>query len=115
MCASSSGCSPGDWIPDRNARVDAPPAVGYSCSPFTLESSMWITRAEHRCQPTQTIGLIVAAVVLTVGQNISATTYISVEPIPNQDVVGAADLARLRSIGYSRLERWSELLLSQCL
>ncbi len=31
------------------------------------------------------------------------------------DVVGEDNLTLIRSIGYSRLERWSELLLSQCL
>jgi hypothetical protein len=39
----------------------------------------------------------------------------SVEPIPNQHVIGADNLALLRSIGYSNLERWSERLLSECL
>jgi hypothetical protein len=37
-----------------------------------------------------------------------------VEPIPNRDVVGEADLMLIRSIGYERLARWSELLLSEC-
>jgi hypothetical protein len=45
----------------------------------------------------------------------SATTYISVEPVPNKDVVGEANLAAIRSIGFSNLERWSERLLNQCL
>lgn len=58
---------------------------------------------------------LVAAVLLTVVQTVSATTYMSVEPIPNRDVVGASNLALLRSIGYSNLARWSERLLSQCL
>jgi hypothetical protein len=39
----------------------------------------------------------------------------SVEPIPHRDVIGEENLARLRGIGYDRLARWSELLLSQCL
>jgi hypothetical protein len=39
----------------------------------------------------------------------------SVEPIPNRDVIGAENLARLRSIGYGNLERWSQRLLSECL
>jgi len=37
-----------------------------------------------------------------------------VEPIPNRDVVGEANLALIRSIGYSHLERWSQLLLTEC-
>ena len=44
----------------------------------------------------------------------SATTYMSVEPVPNKDVVGENDLATIRSIGYTNLERWSGLLLRQC-
>jgi hypothetical protein len=39
----------------------------------------------------------------------------SVEPIPNRDVIGEENLARLRSIGYDNLERWSQRLLSECL
>jgi hypothetical protein len=41
----------------------------------------------------------------------SATTYMSVEPVPNRDVVGADNLAAIRSIGYANLERWSQRLL----
>jgi hypothetical protein len=67
------------------------------------------------CRTKRPVGLIVAAVLLTAVHAVSATTYISVEPIPNRDVVGEDDLTRLRSIGYSHLERWSQLLLSQCL
>jgi hypothetical protein len=68
---------------------------------------------EHRRQTRRTVAQIFA-VVLTVVQTLSATTYISVEPIPNRDIVGDSDLTRLRSIGYSRLARWSERLLSEC-
>jgi hypothetical protein len=39
----------------------------------------------------------------------------SVEPVPNRDVVGENNLALLRSIGYDRLERWSQRFLSECL
>ena len=46
---------------------------------------------------------------------VSPTTYMSVEPIPHRDVIGEDNLALLRSIGYERLARWSELLFSQCL
>jgi len=70
-------------------------------------------RIEHRRQTRRTVAQIFA-VVLTVVQTLSATTYISVEPIPNRDIVGDSHLTRLRSIGYSRLARWSERLLSEC-
>jgi hypothetical protein len=45
-----------------------------------------------------------------VAQPALATTYISAEPIPTPDVVGAASLAKLESIGYTNLERWSRRL-----
>ncbi|HZM92999.1 MAG TPA: hypothetical protein VFB92_06245 [Vicinamibacterales bacterium] len=44
----------------------------------------------------------------------SATTYLSVEPVPNKDIVGTDNLAAIRSIGYANLERWSRLLLDEC-
>ena len=76
---------------------------------------MSTSREEHVCRTKQTVGLVVAAVLLAAAQTITATTFMSVEPVPNRDVVGEENLTRIRSIGYSRLERWSELLLSQCL
>lgn len=45
---------------------------------------------------------------------VTATTYISAEPIPNQGVVGAATLATIESAGYLNLERWSNRLLNDC-
>jgi hypothetical protein len=72
------------------------------------------SRAEHRRRPRHA-GQIVVAILLTVVQTLSATTYMSVEPVPNRDVVGEANLALIRSIGYARLERWSQRLLSECL
>ena len=75
---------------------------------------MWTSHEARRCR-THTARLVVAAVLLTAVHIVSATTYMSVEPIPHRDVLGEDDLARLRSIGYDRLARWSELLLSQCL
>ena len=68
---------------------------------------------DHRRRTGRTVGQIAVAVVLFV-QTLSATTYMSVEPVPNRDVVGDANLALIRSIGYSRLERWSQRLLSEC-
>jgi len=46
--------------------------------------------------------------------SVAATTYISAEPIPNQDVVGALTLATIESAGYLNLERWSNRLLNDC-
>ena len=73
------------------------------------------SRAEHRRRPRHTAGQIVVAILLTAVQTLSATTYMSVEPVPNGAVVGEANLALIRSIGYPRLERWSQRLLSECL
>jgi hypothetical protein len=44
----------------------------------------------------------------------SATTFLSVESVPNRDVIGEDDLAAIRSIGYANLERWSQRLLTEC-
>lgn len=71
-------------------------------------------RLEHRRRTRHTLGQIAVAVLLFV-QTLSATTYMSVEPVPNRNVVGDTNLALIRSIGYSRLERWSQRLLSECL
>ena len=60
------------------------------------------------------VGGLVAVLSMAV-QSVSATTYMSVEPVPNRDIVGQADLTLLRSIGYDNLEHWSNLLLSRCL
>jgi hypothetical protein len=43
-----------------------------------------------------------------------ATTYISAEPIPTGDVVGAANLAKIQSVGFGKLERWGRRLVGQC-
>ena len=59
-------------------------------------------------------GGIVFCLLLAWVHSVSAITYLSVEPVPNRDVVGEADLAAIRSIGYANLERWSQLLLGQC-
>ena len=59
-------------------------------------------------------GWVFVSALLLAAHTVSATTYISAEPVPNQDVVGAENLAKIRSIGYSRLERWSHRLLTEC-
>jgi hypothetical protein len=38
----------------------------------------------------------------------------SIETVPNRDVVGEDDLVRIRGIGYAHLERWSQRLLGEC-
>ena len=53
-------------------------------------------------------------VFLLLAQTTSATTYMSIEPVPSVDIVGADELAAIRGIGYSNLERWSQLLLDDC-
>ncbi len=75
---------------------------------------MQLSRVAGRCTTNRTVGLVVAVALFLAGHTVSATTYMSVEPIPNRDVIGEENLARLRSIGYGNLERWSQRLLSQC-
>jgi hypothetical protein len=77
--------------------------------------AMPTSRLEHRGRTKRTFGLVVAAVLAATVHAVSATTYMSVEPVPNRDVVGEGNLALIRGIGYDNLARWSELLLSQCL
>ena len=58
------------------------------------------------------IGVFLAA---TLGaHSLAATTFMSVEPIPNRDVVGQEALATIRSAGYPNLELWSQRLLDDC-
>ena len=66
------------------------------------------TRSKLACLVA--IVLIVAAL----AQPVAATTYISAEPIPTQDVVGQNALDLIESIGYSNLEIWSNRLLNDC-
>ena len=56
---------------------------------------------------------VVLSISLT-AQTISATTYISVEPIPNRDVVGENALTTILTVGYPNLELWSNRLLNDC-
>jgi hypothetical protein len=59
-----------------------------------------------------------AIIVLLVGtlgaHSVTATTYISAEPIPSRDVVGQNALAMILSVGYPNLELWSNRLLNDC-
>jgi len=43
-----------------------------------------------------------------------ASSHLSAEPVPNENVVGAANLAKILNIGYSNLETWSNRLLNEC-
>jgi hypothetical protein len=60
------------------------------------------------------MGWLLASFIAIAGQSISATTYLSAEPIPTADVIGQANLESLDSIGYTNLERWSQRLLNEC-
>jgi hypothetical protein len=57
--------------------------------------------------------IVLLATILAV-QPVIAKTYISVEPIPNRDVIGENALAMIRTVGYSNLELWSNRLLNDC-
>ena len=57
---------------------------------------------------------VVLSISLT-AQTISATTYVSVEPIPSRDVVGQQVLETILSAGYPNLELWSHRLLAECM
>src|SRR5262245_36726703 len=76
---------------------------------------MRISCREDSRRPSSLVGVVVASVFLAAVRAVSATTYMSVEPIPNRDIVGQDNLTLMRAIGYANLERWSELLLSRCL
>lgn len=68
-----------------------------------------------RIRPTITRLAVVVLLAATLGAHpLAATTYISVEPIPNRDVVGADDLATIQRAGYANLEQWSNRLLNDC-
>ena len=62
----------------------------------------------------RTIGCFVAFLLLVWPHTASAITYMSIETVPNRDVVGEDDVVTIRSIGYANLERWSQRLLDQC-
>src|SRR5262245_44496089 len=57
---------------------------------------------------------IVLLITILVVQPVTATTYISVEPIPNRDVVGESALAMIQTVGFPNLELWSNRLLNNC-
>jgi len=70
-----------------------------------------------RSKSRSTIPLFAAIVLLAatlLAQPVSAVTYVSVEPIPSEDVVGPTDLAKILGIGYPKLELWSRQLVNEC-
>jgi hypothetical protein len=56
----------------------------------------------------------VAFLLLLCPHTASAVTYMSIETVPNRDVVGEDVVVTIRSIGYANLERWSQRLLGEC-
>ena len=57
---------------------------------------------------------LVALLLLVWPHTASAVTYMSIETVPNRDVVGEDVVVTIRSIGYANLERWSQRLLVEC-
>src|SRR5215510_2093221 len=70
-----------------------------------------ITKSRYKISCFSIIVLLVATLLV---HPVTATTYISVEPIPNRDVVGESALARILTVGYPNLELWSNRLLNDC-
>ena len=60
------------------------------------------------------MGCLVAFLLLVCPHTASAITYMSIETVPNRDVVGEDVVVTIRSIGYANLERWSQRLLGEC-
>jgi hypothetical protein len=60
------------------------------------------------------LSTIVLLAITLCAQSATATTYISVEPIPSRDVVGQNALDRILTVGYPNLELWSSRLLNDC-
>jgi len=69
----------------------------------------WTAKTSNRLA-----GWLVAVTLSITAHTVSATTFLSVEPVPNRDVVGELNLTRIRSIGYANLELWSQRLLDDC-
>jgi hypothetical protein len=69
---------------------------------------------QQRCTRKRIVSWLLLSACLITTPTASGTTYISAEPVPNRDVVGDENLARIRGIGYANLELWSQRLLSEC-
>ena len=70
-----------------------------------------ITKSRSKIACFATIVLLATALS---AHPVTATTYISAEPIPSRDVVGQNALAMILSVGYPNLELWSNRLLNDC-
>ena len=73
-----------------------------------------VMRTSFNHVTNRTIGCLVAFLLLVWPHTASAITYMSIETVPNRDVVGEDVVVTIRSIGYANLERWSQRLLDQC-
>ena len=60
------------------------------------------------------MGWLIAGILAIGAETVSATTYLSAEPIPTGDVITQANLDSLLGIGYANLELWSQRLLNEC-
>jgi hypothetical protein len=60
-------------------------------------------------------GWLVTSLLLIGAHAASATTFLSVEPVPNVDVIGQTNLNLIQGIGFANLELWSQRLLDDCL
>jgi len=58
--------------------------------------------------------ITIVLLAVTLARPVTATTYISAEPIPSEDVVGQNALNTILSVGYPNLEFWSNRLLNDC-
>ena len=84
------------------------------CPALPLDWSI-VMRTSFNHVTNRTIGCFVAFLLLVWPHTASAITYMSIETVPNKDVVGGEDVVvTIRSIGYANLERWSQRLLDQC-
>ena len=75
---------------------------------------MRTSHTKHRRLTRLLTGWLIAGILAIGAKAVSATSYISVEPVPNVDVIGQANLNSLRGIGYANLELWSQRLLNEC-
>jgi hypothetical protein len=78
-----------------------------------MQRSMNEKITKRRGKISRFLTIVLLAITLWV-HPVTATTYISVEPIPNRDVVGENALARILTVGYPNLEHWSNRLLNDC-
>jgi hypothetical protein len=90
-------------------------AWGNIDAPRLAEHPMGNLQSQRRRPSSRTTGWLVASVFTIAAHAASATTFLSVEPVPNVDVIGPANLDRIRSIGFDNLELWSQRLLDDCL